>query len=290
MPELPEVEHLRRTLAPHVLGRRVERALLRRPSVLEAAEGLDLSCLESRRIVGLLRHGKQLLLTTDGPALTVHLGMTGTLLVTGPETPARPHLHAMFVLGEMRRPRRAACELRFHDPRRFGWLTLHASEALARTACWTALGPDALTIEEWIFIQRVGASRSAVKAILLDQRIVAGMGNIYVDEALHRAGIHPRQPGGSLQGAELQRLHASCRTMLEAAIAAGGSTIRDYVDACGLTGAFAAQHAVYGRSGEPCRMCGVRLRGSTVAGRSTVWCPRCQPLRRRRQTRLRDRL
>jgi formamidopyrimidine-DNA glycosylase len=299
MPELPEVENLRRSLEPLVVGARVLCAELLRDDMLASRAPTArvrhaLGALEQRSIREIRRHGKQLLLCTDGPALAVHLGMTGVLLVTAPEDPTRPHLHARLRLaaaehnagsGARGLSRRQPREIRFHDPRRFGWLSLHCSESDAVERCWSRLGPDALSITSAQLAERLAARRTAVKAALLDQSIVAGLGNIYVDEALFRAGLHPKQPAGSLDGPKLSTLAEACRLILHAALASGGSTIRDYVDACGLTGRFAGQHRVYGRAGQPCLACGSTLRRGVIGGRTTVHCPVCQPLRRHRAIR-----
>jgi len=205
----------------------------------------------------------------------VHLGMTGVLLAAAPEDAVRPHLHARLRLTAARRGA-GALEIRYHDPRRFGWLALHRSEDEAVRRCWSRLGPDALGIDAGVLAKRLATRRTGLKSALLNQSIVAGLGNIYVDEALFRAGLNPRQAAGSLRRPQLLALAEACRTILVAALDAGGSTIRTYVDACGLTGNFALRHQVYGRGAEPCRSCGARLRQSVIAGRTTVHCPVCQ--------------
>jgi len=195
--------------------------------------------------------------------LVVHLGMTGRLLVTAPDLPEPSHTHAVLTLASGR-------ELRFVDPRRFGRLALNTAEAFAGP------GREPLTISSGDFAQLFRGRRLAIKAALLNQSLLHGVGNIYADESLFRAGIRPTRAAGRLTRVRLDRLLQSLRTVLKAAIRAGGSSVSDYVDADGEAGFFQIQHRVYGREGQPCRVCGRPIRRIIIGGRSTHFCPRCQ--------------
>jgi formamidopyrimidine-DNA glycosylase len=284
MPELPEVESVRRSLEPCLTGRGVTRVECRRRDVVVApgdppggfsrhrghARPVPIvpgMLLEGRTIRGLDRRGKQLALLTDsGPALIVHLGMTGRLEhTTGGDDP--PHTHLVWVLDDGSR-------LRFADPRRFGLVRIAPA---GPAPLWAELGPDALTIGARTLHGAVCRSRRAIKAILLDQAVLAGVGNIYADEALHASGVHPARPGASLDAAETGRLAREIRGVLGRAVRAGGSTVRDYRDGAGRPGSYQHRHRVYGRGGLACVSCGGVLEQGTIAQRTTVWCPRCQP-------------
>ncbi len=272
MPELPEVESIRRSLRPHLLGHAPLRAdLFRRDILLGPDSPLDL--LAGAVITQLQRHGKQIALIAADPrrALLVHLGMTGRLTWTPTaldvtSDPPPPHLHARWVFPHG--------HLLFIDPRRFGGLTTLALDDLPQR--WAALGPDALTITGDHLRQCAGHSRRAVKACLLDQRVLAGVGNIYADEALFEARINPRRSACRMSHTDWQRLADSVRSVLAVAVAEGGSTLRDYADADGRPGAFTRLHRVYARGGQPCPRCGGILRTLTLAQRTTTRCPRCQ--------------
>jgi len=202
-------------------------------------------------------------LVPEPSQLIVHLGMTGRLLVTAPDVPQAPHTHAVLHLASGR-------ELRFVDPRRFGRLALNTAEAFAGP------GHEPLTISPPDFARLFRGRKLAIKAALLNQKLLHGVGNIYADESLFRAGIRPTRPAGRLTRARLDRLLKSLRAVLRAAIRAGGSSVSDYVDADGEAGFFQIQHRVYGREGQPCRVCGNQIRRIVLAGRSTHFCPRCQ--------------
>lgn len=293
MPELPEVETLRRSLEPRLVGRRIVRATLHRRDVLvlpgdpeggfsRARAGArpvrfrarDL--LAGARVTGLVRRGKQLGVVGrvdpgDQPALCVHLGMSGRLLWA--PAGARPalvdHVHASWRLDDGSR-------LVFRDPRRFGGLWAFASVGELERARWGRLGPDALGVTARALAGALAGSRRAIKGALLDQGVVAGVGNIYADEALFAAAIDPRREAGSLDPDQTQALARQLRRVLRRAVRARGSTLRDYVDAEGRAGAFQLSHAVYGRAGQACRSCGGVLESGLVAQRTTVWCPACQ--------------
>jgi formamidopyrimidine-DNA glycosylase len=277
MPELPEVEHLRRSLEPHILGARVTAATLFREDICThtsltgtAARAL----LAGERISATRRLGKQLAIIADsGRALCIHLGMSGQLLVHA-HKPERglTHVHAQW---ELARPSGPAQWLLFRDPRRFGGLWTFPSAGLLDTH-WAHIGPDALTISGEHLHQQEGARARPIKSALLDQSLLAGVGNIYADEALFGAGLAPQRPGRTLTPDDWQRLARVLRTLLTRAVEAGGTTLRDYRDADGRTGNAGAAHAVYGRAGHPCLRCAAPLDRAEIAQRTTVWCAVCQ--------------
>lgn len=271
MPELPEVETIARGLRPRVVGRRVERAragaLLRsRPAPALLARGLA-----GRRIAGLRRRGKYLLFALDdGRALMVHLGMTGRLVLEPSGQPAGKHLHLVAALAGRGQ------ELRFYDPRRFGRVALGREEALARCCGLGGLGLEPLSASPAEIARALRARRKRLKALLLDQTAVAGLGNIYADESLWRAKLHPERVAAELSAGEALRLGRAIRAVLRQAVAMRGSSVGDYVDALGAPGRYQERHRVYGRAGRSCPRCGARIRRRAVAGRSTCFCPRCQ--------------
>lgn len=289
MPELPEVERLRRSLEPHILGKRVASARLRRRDICESFAGEPPTITPVRTaperlllgstITGTLRRGKQLALFADtGRILCVHLGMSGQLLFR-PGPPTRPlptHVHALWTLTSADGSIHGT--LLFRDPRRFGGLWTFDSLAALRHARWNRLGPDALLVWPRALRKAFAGSRRAVKAALLNQSVVAGVGNIYADEALFKARIHPARDAANITEQECANLAGAIRRTLRRAIQSGGSTIRDYRDADGNAGTASLHHAVYGRSGQPCRVCRHRLSSGLLAQRTTVWCPVCQPL------------
>lgn len=272
MPELPEVEATRRSLAPGLIGRRIVRVSLRRADVARRGDGQACrprDLLRDAVVLALVRHGKRLaILARDGRALGVRLGMTGQLRVVPPGTDLPPHTHVVWCLDDGRR-------LIFRDARRFGGLVgLRSAAELARW--WSRLGPDAATITADLLATRASSSRRAIKAVLLDQHVLAGVGNIYADEALFEAGLSPRRRACDLTGRQYCRLTEALRTVLARALAAGGTTLRDYLDGTGHPGH--AQHTlrVYGRAGQPCPRCRCPLRAAALAQRTTTFCPRCQ--------------
>lgn len=272
MPELPEVESIRRTLRGLVEGRRVRRVeVARRDVVTGAATPAAMLCGQS--IAEIRRHGKHLAIIGDrGGAIDVHLGMSGSLIAEWGQGVGRAdHRHVVWTL--------EGVTLAFRDPRRFGGLWTFPSLDRLLGERWARLGPDALDIDAAGLAGRLGTSRRAIKAGLLDQAAVAGLGNIYADEALHSAAVHPRRPCTSLRAADWERLSQEVRRVLLGSIEAGGSTIRDYRSGDGAEGGFQARHAVYGRAGAPCSTCGRALRSGVVGGRTTVWCGGCQPAR-----------
>ncbi len=276
MPELPEVETIVRGLGPLVRGRRIE-AVWWSGQGLHLGRKVDLRGLRAvavgRAIAGVRRRGKYILVDVDdgaqgrGAGIIIHLGMTGRLRVQ-PEAAARvPHTHVVLTLA-------GGDELRFVDARRFGWVT--PGRPIAGDAALAALGPDPLTeLDAPALAAALGAARTPIKAFLLDQRRIAGLGNIYVAEALFRAGAHPATPARRLARRAAELL-AAVRDALESGIARRGTTLRDYVDVDGARGDNAAALLVYGREGEPCLRCGTPIRRRVDSGRATFFCPRCQ--------------
>lgn len=255
MPELPEAETIVRTLAPHVEGRRI--AGLR---LLSARAGRGpLPELAGRRIERLRRYGKRVVFEVEGGALVFRLGMTGSLVwrhPCGPYTRAVLEIEGGWVC--------------FNDVRQFGGLSWRAAPV-------DDLGPDPLEIPEVEFVALLQTKRAQVKRLLLDQRFLRGIGNIYADEILFRARIHPGAPGASLGARRARRLHRAMFEVLREAIECGGSSVSDYVDGDGRPGRFQLRHQVYGRAGEPCPRCGRTLERIMVAQRGTHYCPACQP-------------
>ncbi len=275
MPELPEVESVRRSLIPHLLGATIARAISLRTDIIDGDPSPG-ALLQGATITSLERHGKQLaLIAHDGRVLVVQLGMTGQLLALASDALA-PHTHALWQTSRAGSPFSPGW-LQFRDPRRFGGLTTLPTVASLR-ARWHALGPDGLAITARDLAARTGASARAIKAALLDQAVVAGVGNIYADESLFRSGICPKTRCRRLKLPHFEALAAAVRSMLAASVEAGGSTLRDYVDGNGTPGSFVASHAVYGRAGLACSVCGTPLKLTLVCQRTTVWCPTCQPV------------
>ncbi len=286
MPELPEVEHLKRTLEPALVGARVERVHVYRTDVLRrAADGPGRSglkrrpsgaaLLQSSTIVDLKRHGKQLAIVSDsGAAVCVHLGMSGQLryVPAGDVLTRTDHVHCQWSLKRSG----AQGELLFRDPRRFGGVWMASSLAELEERCWSVMGPDALTISAAAMQAALKRTQRSVKAALLDQHVLAGVGNIYADESLFDARINPQVQASTLSAARVQRLHVALVSVLRSAVDSGGSTLRDYVDSTGAKGSFALKHNVYGRAGSECTRCGGKLVQIVVAQRTTVYCARCQ--------------
>jgi formamidopyrimidine-DNA glycosylase len=273
MPELPEVETIVRGLAPRLRGRRVE-SVWWSGERLHLRRKVDVAGLRAvavgRAIARVRRLGKFILIDVDGDRDTgvlIHLGMTGRLRVEAADGARARHTHVAFRLA-------GGDELRFVDARRFGWV--EPGRPFAASAALARLGPDPLTaLDAAGLAAALDGVRAPIKAFLMDQRRIAGLGNIYVAEALFRAGIHPAAPAGRTRkraGALLDGIRAA----LEGGIARRGTTLRDYVDADGRSGENASALLVYGRAGEACPRCGARIKRRVDAGRSTFFCPACQ--------------
>lgn len=274
MPELPEVETVARSADRHVRGDTIVSASFsshKEPFKTDPDEMA--AALPGWRIAGVRRVGKHIVADLERepennasgiPArqLLIHLGMTGRLLVAAAQAPLAPHTHAVLGLASGR-------ELRFVDPRRFGRLAL-------LTTPFQGPGHEPLTISKSDFAALFRGRKLSIKAALLNQSLLHGVGNIYADESLFRAGIRPTRKAGRLTRERLDRLHSALRSVLKSAIRAGGSSVSDYVDADGERGFFQIQHRVYMRTGQPCRVCGTPIRRIVLAGRGTHFCPHCQ--------------
>lgn len=283
MPELPEVETIARGVDKRIRGDRIVQAWFgHHLQPFKTPRARQARGLAGRKILAVHRTGKHIVFElsssstepdTDEPDAQqpdsqwiVHLGMTGRLLVSSPESPVAPHTHARLTLAGGR-------ELRFVDPRRFGRLEFRD---LGRGTAFGAPGAEPLIIGAAQFAALFRGRRLCIKAALLNQRLLAGVGNIYADESLFHAGIRPRRRANRVTRAELDRLRLALREILTHAIRLGGSSVSDYVDAEGERGFFQLEHCVYLRTGEPCRRCQTPIRRILVAGRGTHYCPNCQ--------------
>jgi formamidopyrimidine-DNA glycosylase len=276
MPELPEVQTVVNTLRPAMLGRRIAAVDLKRADIL-----LPFNCDLGYQLIGASiaavdRRGKRIIFTlSDGNRFYIHLGMTGRLSMESPNAPLLPHTHLVIDF-EPIRPRSAALygpQLRFRDPRRFGGIWWLGRDIPADDN----IGPEPLTIRSPRLAAALGRTQRAIKNVLLDQSVIAGLGNIYVDEALFRARIHPLAVSAQLRTEQVSTLNRAIKSTLRKAIAHRGSTLRDYFDANGDPGGFQKLHAVYGRAGDPCRSCRTPIERFVLGGRSTHVCPKCQP-------------
>ena len=270
MPELPEVETTLRGIAPHLAGQRIERLLVRERRLrLPVPPGTE-EALAGQRIERLSRRGKYLLIGLERGTLILHLGMSGSLRVLPARTPPATHDHLDLCLAG------GAC-LRLHDPRRFG-LFLWTAEPPERHPLIAGLGPEPLEGSfDGDHLWRLSRGRrTAIKAFIMDAGVVVGVGNIYANESLSLAGIHPARPCGRVSRARYARLAGAIRQVLASAIAQGGTTLRDFVAEDGRPGYFAQSLRVYGRTGEPCRGCGEPIRQRRIGQRSSFYCPRCQ--------------
>ena len=270
MPELPEVETTRRGIAPLVIGRRVEAMRVYDRRLRWSVPAALPRIIEGRTIDALDRRSKYLLFRLSGDTLLVHFGMTGTLRAWTDPPPRRRHDHVDIVLD-------SGITLRYHDPRRFGamlWLPPPAE----RHPLLAVLGPEPFDADfDAAYLWRATRARTAgIKLALMDNHLVVGVGNIYANEALFRAGIRPTVPARRLSRARLGKLIDAVRATLNDAIRKGGSTLRDYVDGLGEPGYFQLACFVYGRAGLPCRVCGAPIRQLRQGGRATCYCPRCQ--------------
>lgn len=276
MPELPEVETIRRSLETAIVGGRVEGVTVRRPGYVAGGRtGRDL--LVGGVIESVRRHGKQqAIVARDGRALCVQLGMSGQMLLTpGCDGEAADPTHT-HVAWSLRGAGGDTVRLLMRDPRRFGGVRTFADVRILEGECWAKLGPDALTVGDDELAVALSKTGRAVKAAILDQCLVAGVGNIYADESLHRAGVHPGTPADRLSRRRSDRLASAIREVLAEAVEARGSTMRDYRDPAGDSGGYFARRRVYGRGGEACRSCGATLRAGMIGQRTTTWCPKCQ--------------
>jgi formamidopyrimidine-DNA glycosylase len=281
MPELPEVETVARGLRLTILGRQILSVMLRKTDFIDDPSLLELH-LPGRRIEAVERYGKFMLLRLsaaqgrensasgdDAPAaLLVHLGMTGHIASTAPNKPWLKHTHASFMLDDGR-------ELRYTDARRFGRLAYLSAAVLPGEL--EGFGAEPLEVSADEFAVRIRSRHSRIKALLLDQTVLRGVGNIYADESLWRAKIHPAKLGSSLSKKQTEALRRALQAILNKAILMRGSSISNFLDTDGEPGAYQQHHRAYGREGEKCYRCGAIIRRAIVAGRSSYFCPKCQP-------------
>ena len=280
MPELPEVETVVRGLRGALVGRRIIGVRFGKTDFIDDPVAIG-EALPGSRIARVERLGKFVTLALEPLAsasrpfhLFVHLGMTGQLIPRAQFEVIAKHTHAFVELDDGR-------ELRYTDPRRFGQILLVTESKMESFRL--KLGNDPLEISEKEFVARFGARRARIKSLLLNQSVLRGMGNIYTDECLWRAHVHPARIAGSLSAKQLRAIYREMRRVLEAAIKMRGSSISDFLDAEGIPGDYQAHHRVYGRAGKPCLRCHTKIRRIVVAGRGSYFCPRCQPPPRTRR-------
>lgn len=271
MPELPEVETVVRSLRPALVGRRIAAVWKDRQALREKWSAGWPPRLVGRTITGLRRRGKWIILDLDQGHLLVHLGMTGQLRVRAAAEPREPHTHLVVDLDDGQQ------QLRFRDVRRFGCaVLLGEGPELDRFFIERRLGPEPFAVSRQAWRDELTATRRSLKAALLDQRLVAGVGNIYADEALFEARLPPTQRGCDTTAGQAERLRRAVVKVLTRAIEQRGSSIRDYLDGNGAAGGYQREFRVYDRDGAPCGRCRAKIRRIRLAGRSTHYCPRCQ--------------
>ena len=270
MPELPEVETTRRGLAPHLLNRRIRTAIVRNAALRVPIPRNLPKLVSDKTIESVDRRGKYLLIGCGSGTLIIHLGMSGRLWLVDSKTTIETHDHFDLVLENGK-------SVRLRDPRRFGLVVWQRGDPLQHPLL-ASIGPEPLSDRfDGAWLYEITRTRSAaIKLVLMDSHVVAGVGNIYASEALFRAGINPKTPARRIGLARYELLVEKVRETLEAAIQAGGSTLRDYVGGDGRAGYFQNEHLVYDRTGEPCTKCGAPIRELRQGARATFYCPVCQ--------------
>jgi formamidopyrimidine-DNA glycosylase len=289
MPELPEVETIARGLRKAIVGKRIKSVEAVFPGIVKQNSNVFCKTITGRIVLGVRRRGKYLLVDlSDGKTLLVHLGMTGNLLLDqkSPSSGKSPrqkaashevvdkHDHVIFTFCGDRQA------LRYNDQRKFGKLKVCDACEEQKAAELRALGPEALDVSPAEFVRILRKRKGKIKSLLLNQKVIAGLGNIYADESLFGARIHPAQRADHLSDRKLKDLHKSIKATLKRAIKAGGSSIDNYLHVDGQIGGFQLQHRVYGREGERCRQCGAKIKRIKISQRSSYFCPRCQPLKK----------
>jgi formamidopyrimidine-DNA glycosylase len=273
VPELPEVETVVRDLRPLLVGRTFAGIEVGRKALRRKWSRSWVATLLGQRVDGIHRRGKWILIDLGESWLLVHLGMTGQFTVAAAGAPRETHTHIIFTLDD-------ANELRFRDIRRFGSVTYYPARAkLDAFFARNGLGPEPFDLDGTYWRQSLQNTKRSLKAILLDQTIVAGIGNIYADESLFEAKLHPTTLGMELTPRQAHKLQHALVAVLRRAIERRGASIRDYVGGSGLKGQFQHEFRVYGRTGEPCSRCRAAIEKMTLAGRSTHFCPKCQAKR-----------
>ena len=270
MPELPEIETTLRGLTPHLSGQHIKQVTIRNARLRWPVPTILPAILAGQTIRKLGRRAKYLLLKCDSGTLILHLGMSGSLRVLPSDTPTGKHDHFDLILAN-------GSLMRLRDPRRFGAVLWHEGD-IAQHPLLSGLGPEPLLDDfNAEYLHRAASKRSAaIKQVIMDSHVVAGVGNIYASESLFHAGIRPQLAASKLSLPRCGRLVHTIRETLNAAIAQGGSTLRDFVDSSGTAGYFQQNHAVYGRKGEPCRVCASPIKQIVQGQRSTFYCHRCQ--------------
>lgn len=270
MPELPEVETTCRGIAPHIIEQRITRAVVRERRLRHPIPRQFAARVTGQRISDVRRRGKYLLVVCTAGTLIIHLGMSGNLRLVPAATAAEKHDHVDLCLSN-------GLALRLRDPRRFGLMVWTEDDPL-RHPLLNGLGPEPLTAAFGgaYLVQRARGRSVPVKQFIMDAKVVVGVGNIYANEALFMAGVHPRRAAGKVTAAEYGAIAAAIKRVLRQAITAGGTTLRDYVDGEGRSGYFSRQLRVYGRAGQPCRRCAHMIETARLGQRSTYFCPHCQ--------------
>jgi formamidopyrimidine-DNA glycosylase len=268
MPELPEVEVTRRGLAPQLAGRVISGVAVREPRLRWPIDA-GVRRLAGRTVRAVNRRGKYLLVDCGDGHLILHLGMSGSLRVLPPDTPAGKHDHFDLLLGDRL--------LRLRDPRRFGAVLWAPGDPSGhKLIAHLGIEPLSRALDAKRLYALTRGRRTAIKLLVMDARLIVGVGNIYASESLFRAGIDPRKPAGKMSLEKSRKLSAAIKHTLQKAIRAGGSTLRDFVGADGASGYFQQRHWVYDREGKPCRRCGAKVRRVVQGQRSTFYCPTCQ--------------
>jgi len=283
MPELPEVETVVRTLNWLVAGKIIDQVSVLLPRIIKqpAAPEAFAAALAGQTIRSIERRAKFILFRLDGLTLVSHLRMEGRYGVYQTDEPVEKHTHVIFRLKD-------GTELRYRDVRQFGTMQIFRTGEESNLPPLHKLGLEPLDPSFTVaaLVGRIGDKPTKLKPLLLNQEAIAGLGNIYVDESLHRAGLHPERPANSLSAREMKKLHEAIRAVLQEAVDAGGSSIKSYVNGQGEMGMFQQQLLVYGQSGKPCRTCGHLIEKMRLGGRGTHYCPKCQKLPRTRGTKL----
>jgi formamidopyrimidine-DNA glycosylase len=272
MPELPEVETIVQGLKEKITGQRISRVTLNLSKIIRSDLKEFLNSLPGQFIERVWRRGKFIIIDLSrDQSLIVHLGMTGQLTYVSSAAPLLKHTHLILQLEN-----NDLYQLRYRDLRQFGYIRLADSDQLKDVESLTKLGPEPFELALEQFTHLIGVHRGRIKPLLLDQSLIAGLGNIYADEILYRAQIHPRQSADSLTTLQLKKLYHAMREVLVAAIEKGGSSVQDYVTSDGELGEYQLLHQVYHRQGQPCFRCGALIVRDKVGGRSTHYCPQCQ--------------
>lgn len=270
MPELPEVETIIRGLQQQLIGLKIVRIRVILPKVIREDKERFVSLLKGASVQGIKRRGKIILIALSNKmTILVHLKLSGQIIYTSPEKPSSKHTHLIFDLSD-------GNQLRYIDPRQFGYFLLINNSELSQIRQLTTLGPDPLKISLDDFKERISKRKGRIKSLLLNQSFLAGIGNIYADEILHQAQIHPLEPAQTISIPQIEKLYQSIKEILTEAIKQKGSSIRDYLDSSGQEGGYQKLHQVYQREGKPCFTCQTKIARLKIGSRSSYFCPNCQ--------------